>query len=133
MDKITLSQNTLKYTYGLVVLAIGLDKLFRTDIIVNWDIYISPFVASMLPVSTDVFLAVIAIVEVVVGAVLLSGKWTRLFAYVSAAWLVLISINLLMLGFVDIAARDLVLAVGAVVLAWLTESLEERAVNKYNT
>ena len=124
MNKIIASQKLLKYTYGIVVLVIGLDKLFRTDLLVNWEMYVSPQVAAMLPVSVGTFLAIISIVEIIVGIGLLT-KWTRLFAYVSALWLVLISINLLMLGYVDIAARDIVLAVGAITLAWLTEETEQ--------
>lgn len=124
MNKVQLSRQLLKYTYGIVVLVIGLDKLFRTDFIVNWETYVSSPVASLLPVSVGTFLATIAVIEIIVGIGLLT-KWTKLFAYISAAWLVLISVNLLMLGFIDIAARDLVLAVGAVVLALLTEATEQ--------
>lgn len=124
MNKIQLSQQTLKYTYGPVVLVIGLDKLFRTDVLTNWEAYVSPFVANMLPIEVGSFLFIMAIIEIAVGVLLLT-KWTRIFAYVSAAWLLLISINLLMLGLVDIAVRDIVLAVGVVVLAWLTEAQEE--------
>jgi len=37
----------------------------------------------------------------------------------------LISINLLMLGYIDIAIRDVLLAVGAVALAELTVAVEQ--------
>ena len=58
----------------------------------------------------------IGIVEVVVGLSVLLGV-TRLGALAAMAWLVLISIDLLLGGFVDVAIRDLVMAVGAYTLA----------------
>lgn len=124
IQKVSLAQKVLQYVYGAVVLVIGLDKLFRTDLIVNWEQYVSPQVASALPFDVGTFLFLMAVIEIAVGVLLLT-KFVRIFAYVAAAWLVLISINLLMMGLVDIAARDLVLAVGAVVLAWLTEAVHE--------
>lgn len=116
----------LKYAYGAVVLLIGLDKLFRTNLIVDWEQYVAPQVAAALPFSVGTFLAIMAIIEIAVGILLLS-KWTRFAAYLSAAWLVLIAVDLLMLGLVDIAARDILLAVGAIALAWLTEATTSTA------
>ena len=46
----------------------------------------------------------------------------RIFAYVVAAWLILIIANLLMIpGYFDVALRDLGLALGALALARLSE------------
>src|SRR5262249_19724845 len=123
--RIAFSWNLLRYAYGAVVLLAGLDKLLGTDLIVNWPKYISPFVAGLLPVSTGVFLAGMGIVEIVVGLMLLT-KWPRIAGFLTIAWLVLISINLLMLHFIDIAIRDLLLAVGAFVLTELTVAVEEK-------
>jgi hypothetical protein len=64
------------------------------------------------------------VVEIAV-AVLLATKWPRIGGYLSIAWLVLIAINLLMLGYVDIAIRDVLLAVGALALAELTVAVEQ--------
>lgn len=124
--QVTFSWNLLRYSYGGVVLLAGLDKVFGTDIIVNWAMYISPLVSDLLPVSNSVFLLVIGLVEVAVAIMLLT-KYTKLGAYLSVAWLLLISINLLMLGYVDIAIRDILLAVGALALAQLSEATETRA------
>lgn len=123
MNKIILSQRVLRYVYGLVVLIIGIDKLLRTDIIVNWDIYLPTGLLNIVPISSGALLIGVALIEIVVGlGLLFLNRYTRILAYVSAAWLLLISVNLLMIGFIDIAARDIVLAVGALVLAWLTEA-----------
>ncbi len=61
-------------------------------------------------------------VEMLVGLAILT-RWTRLGAYVASAWLLGIALNLLTTGaFFDIAVRDVVLAIAAVVLANLTEA-----------
>jgi hypothetical protein len=48
-------------------------------------------------------------------------RWTRLGAWIAAAWLVLVAVNLVTLGLFDIAVRDLAMAVGAYTLARLAE------------
>jgi hypothetical protein len=109
----------LRWTYGLVPLLAGLDKYF--NLLADWKQYISPTLASLLPFSGTVLMAVIGIVEMIVGLMVLT-RWPRLGAYVAAAWLVLIAVNLLLAGFVDIAVRDLAMAVGAYTLARLAEA-----------
>ena len=121
--RISFSWNLLRFAYGAVILLAGLDKLLGTDLIVYWPKYISPFVAGHLPVSTGVFLAIMGIIELVV-AILMLTKWPLHAAYLAVAWLLLIAVNLLMLGYIDIAIRDVLLAVGAVVLAQLTSAVE---------
>jgi hypothetical protein len=127
--EVLFSWNLLKWAYGLVVLLAGLDKIFGTNLIVNWAKYVSPFVESMLPFSVGTFLVIIGIVEVVVALLLLT-KFQKIGGYLAAAWLLIIAISLLTLGYVDIAIRDVLLAVGAVVLATLTDGLKELGIAK---
>lgn len=115
----------LRYAYGAVVFLAGLDKILGTDLIVNWPKYISPFVLSILPVSVGTFLLFMGIVEVIV-AILLVTKFPRVGGYLTLVWLILISINLLMLGYIDIAIRDLLLAVGAVAMAEITVAVSPK-------
>ena len=62
----------------------------------------------------------VGIIEVIIG-LLIASRWTRLGAYSAATWLFLIVLNLLSLGtYYDIAVRDIVMAVGAIVLARLS-------------
>jgi len=127
--RISFSWNLLRYAYGIVILLAGLDKLLGTDLIVAWPKYISPFVAGLLPVNTGLFLAAMGIIEIVV-AILLLTKWPRTAAYLATLWLLLISVNLVMLGTLDIAIRDILLAVGAIVLAQLTSAVEDLNLTK---
>ena len=107
----------LKLAFGVVPIVAGLDKFF--NLLTNWEQYLSPLVARMVPAAT--FMHAVGIIEIVAGLLVLS-RWTRLGAYVVAAWLVGIVLNLLTTGnYFDIAARDAVMAVGAFTLGRLSE------------
>jgi hypothetical protein len=104
-------------------IAAGLDKF--TDLLVNWDQYLAPIVASLLPFSGHTFMLIVGVVEIVAGI----GVYfmPRVFAYVVSAWLLGIVVNLLLGGqYLDVALRDLGLAVGAFSLGRLSEDLSER-------
>lgn len=105
-------------TYGLVPLLAGLDKFF--NLLTDWPKYLSPTVAGLLPMSAQTFMHVVGIIEIAVGLIVLT-RWTRIGAWIAAAWLVLIAINLITLGMFDIAVRDLAMSVGAYTLARLAE------------
>ena len=118
----------LRLAYGLVPLLAGLDKY--ADILANWERYVSPLAASILPMSVETFLHIIGVVEIVVGLIILFGG-TRLGALVAMAWLVAISLNLLLAGFLDIAVRDLVMAVGAYTLSMVAAERDEEFVASF--
>lgn len=122
--RVVFAWNLMRYAYGAVLVLAGLDKILGTNLIVYWPKYISPFVAGLLPVSAHVFLIAMGVVEIAV-AVMLVTKWPRLGGYLSVAWLVIIAVNLVMLGYIDIAVRDVLLAVGAGALAELTVAVEQ--------
>ncbi len=103
----------LRLAYGLVPLLAGLDKYL--NILADWKRYVSPLAASLLPLPVETFLHVIGVVEVIVGLAVLLGL-TRLGALAAAAWLVAIALELVTAGYLDIAVRDLVMAVGAYTL-----------------
>lgn len=109
-------------TYGLVPLLAGLDKFF--NLLANWPKYLSPLVTNLLPVSAQTFMHGVGIIEIAVGLLVLT-RWTRIGAWIAAAWLVLIAINLATLGLFDIAVRDVAMAVGAYTLARLAEMRQD--------
>jgi len=120
----------LRITYGLVPLLAGLDKY--TNILTDWQHYVSPTAASMLPMSVQTFMHIVGIVEILVGLAVLLG-FTRLGGLVVVAWLALISINLLLAGFFDVAVRDLVMAVGAYTLSMVAAERAEEYVPSFAT
>ena len=117
-DDVHITWLILKYTFGIVVIVTGVDKFF--NIITNWESYLSPTIATMLPFSASTFMSISGIIEIVMGILVLT-KLTKIGAYIVSVWLVLISLNLIILGAYDIAIRDLVMAVGAYSLARLSE------------
>lgn len=97
----------------------GLDKYF--NFLANWPAYISPLALKMLPFSGQTFMHIVGVIEMIVGLAILT-RWTRFGAYVVSAWLVAIAVNLVMTGaYLDVAVRDLEMALAAFVLARLTE------------
>ena len=118
----------LRIGFGLATALAGLDKIFRTNLLADWPSYISPLASAVLPVSGDAFMQVVGAIEVVVGVAVLTVA-TRIGAYVAAAWLVAIAVNLVTTGqYFDIAVRDVLMAVAAYTLARLTEVREAAAI-----
>ena len=96
----------------------GADKF--THFLTNWDQYLAPVVAGVLPVTGHTFMLLVGIVEM--SAAVLVAARPRIGAYVVAAWLVGIIANLLLIpGYFDVALRDFGLALGALALARLSE------------
>jgi uncharacterized membrane protein YphA (DoxX/SURF4 family) len=112
----------LRVALGGTAMAAGLDKF--TNVLTNWEKYLSPVVAKRAPLSPRNFMRVAGVIEMLVGAGILSGR-TRFGGYVASAWLTGIAIQC-MIGqkWYDIAARDLNMAVGSAALALLTEVRE---------
>jgi hypothetical protein len=109
----------LRLGIGLTATLAGLDKFF--NLLADWSSYVSPAVAQLLPVSTSTFMGAVGVIEFAVGIAILSGL-TRLGAYVASAWLVGIALNLALAGFLDVAVRDVVMAIAAFTLARLEEA-----------
>jgi uncharacterized membrane protein YphA (DoxX/SURF4 family) len=113
----------LRLAFGLVPIVAGLDKF--TNLLTDWQQYLSPIAVRVLPVSPAAFMGVVGVVEIVVGLGVLTG-YARVFGWIAAAWLLAIALNLLLTGkFIDVAARDVALAVSAFALARLAP-LHER-------
>jgi len=109
-----------KYVYGLVPVLIGLDKFFF--FIVDWNIYVSPLAASIIPMTTLVPL--VGIIEIAAGILILT-KYPRFGAYLVAAWIGVIIINLFLIGgLYDIILRDVAIAFGYIAFGMLTELKE---------
>ena len=112
----------LRLGIGLTATLAGLDKFF--NLLADWSQYVSPLAAQMLPFSIATLMGIVGVVEVVVGIAVLTA-WTRLGAYVASAWLILVALNLTLAGYFDVAVRDVVMAIGALTLARLTEVRQE--------
>jgi len=125
-SNVQLVKNILKYTFGLVPIVAGLDKF--TNILTDWSQYISEGFAGMLPFEPTIFMMIVGIIEIIAGVLVLTK--TKIGAYVVSAWLVAIVLTLIFSRtYVDVAVRDLVMAIGAFSLAKLSENNYSKANN----
>jgi uncharacterized membrane protein YphA (DoxX/SURF4 family) len=111
----------LRIGFTVAPIIAGVDKFL--GLLVNWDQYLPPVVNNMLGGAGHPFMYIVGAIEIVAGiGVLLKPK---IFAYVVAAWLVAIIVNLLLIpGYYDVALRDLGLALGALALGRLSATYD---------
>jgi hypothetical protein len=103
---------------GLTVapIAFGLDKFF--NVMVDWPTYLAPWIDDIVPGSGHDLMYVVGAIEILAGVIV--ALRPRYGAYVVAAWLGAIIVNLLTYsGYYDIALRDVGLLLGALTLARL--------------
>ena len=108
----------MRIAVGLMATLAGLDKFF--NILADWGSYVSPAAAQLLPFSTDVLMGIVGVVEIAVGIGILTAV-PVLGAYVASAWLLLVAVNLVIAGHLDVAVRDVVLSIAAFTLARLIQ------------
>jgi uncharacterized membrane protein YphA (DoxX/SURF4 family) len=111
----------LRLGFTVAPIVAGLDKFF--NLLVNWEQYLPPFVNKLTGGHGHELMLVVGVIEIIAG--LGVALIPKVFAYVVAAWLLLIVANLLMIpGYYDVALRDFGLALGAFALARLSREFD---------
>ncbi len=111
-------QNVLRLTFGIIPIVAGLDKF--TNLLTHWVNYLGMGTRALLPLDPLVFMKVVGIIEIVAGIIVLIRP--RVGGYIVMVWLICIAIQLIFNGhYLDVAVRDLVMAVGAFALASLSK------------
>src|SRR5918997_3486454 len=106
----------LRTAFTLAPIVFGLDKF--TNLLADWPVYLAPWIDGIVPGTAQQAMYAVGVVEILAGVLVAVAP--RLGAWVVAAWLAGIIVNLLTIpGFYDIALRDFGLLVGAVALARL--------------
>jgi uncharacterized membrane protein YphA (DoxX/SURF4 family) len=108
----------LRVGFTAAPILFGLDKFFNW--MVDWTDYLAPWVNDIVPGSGQDFMYFVGAVEIAAG--ILVAVAPRLGAYVVAAWLAGIIVNLLTVDpptYYDIALRDFGLMLGALTLGRL--------------
>jgi uncharacterized membrane protein YphA (DoxX/SURF4 family) len=106
----------LRLGYTAIPLVMGIDKFFNG--LVTWPKYLAGWINDIAPGTAQQFMYFVGVVEIVAGLLVLLKP--RYAAYVVAAWLAGIVINLFSTGeYYDIAVRDIGLMAGALVLGRL--------------
>ncbi len=109
----------LRLGFTLAPILFGLDKF--AHVLVDWDRYLAPEFADVLPWTTHELMYAVGLIEIVAGLVV--AVRPRFGGYLVAAWLGGIIVNLLMQAdYYDIALRDFGLMLGALTLARLASA-----------
>ena len=108
----------LRIGFTVAPILAGLDKFLH--LLVDWDKYLPAVVNNLTGGYGSQLMMIVGVIEIIAGiGVFIKPK---LFAYVVAAWLGLIIINLLMIpGYFDVALRDFGLMLGAIALGRLSQ------------
>ncbi|HLS29448.1 MAG TPA: hypothetical protein VK021_01185 [Flavobacteriaceae bacterium] len=117
-SNVKLVRNILKYTFGLMPIAAGLDKY--ANILTDWSQYVSEGLMGMLPFEPSTFMMIVGVIEIIAGIIVFAK--TKIGAYIVSIWLLGIALSLIFSwSYIDVAVRDLVMAIGAFCLAKLSE------------
>jgi uncharacterized membrane protein YphA (DoxX/SURF4 family) len=111
----------LRLGFTVAPILAGLDKFFH--LLINWDQYLPPIVNNLTGGHGHQLMLVVGVIEVVAGIGVFFKP--RIFAYVVAAWMLVIILNLLAIpGYFDVALRDLGLMLGALALGRLSHNFD---------
>jgi hypothetical protein len=106
----------LRAGFTIAPILFGADKF--AHVLTNWDRYLAPRLNDIVPGTAHQAMYAVGVIEIVAGLAVLLAP--RLGAYIVAAWLAGIIVNLLLIpGFYDVALRDFALLLGALTLARL--------------
>src|SRR4030095_5369640 len=98
----------LRIAFTVAPIAFGLDKFF--NVMVDWPIYLAPWINDIAPGSAQDFMYVVGAIQIGAGCSVAGVSVAlkpRYGAYIVAGWLAGIVINLLTAsGYYDIALRD---------------------------
>jgi len=113
-------QTLLKFTYVLIPIVAGADKF--TNLLTDWPHYLNPSIKSALPVSDHVFMCIVGIIEIIAGILVFINPQKG--GLLVSVWLILIALNLIAAGtYLDVAVRDLAMAIGAFSLSKLSGAI----------
>lgn len=111
----------LRLGFAVAPILAGLDKFFH--LLANWDQYLPRSINNLAGGHGHELMLAVGVIEIVAG--LGVAFKPKIFAYVVAAWLALIIVNLLMIpGYFDVALRDFGLLLGALALARLSHEFD---------
>lgn len=111
----------LRFGFTVAPILAGADKFLH--LLVDWDKYLPPMVNNLSGGHGHQLMLAVGVIEIVAGIGVFLKP--RLFAYVVAAWMLVIILNLLAIpGYFDVALRDLGLLLGALALGRLSHNFD---------
>jgi len=113
----------LHIAFTVAPILAGIDKFFH--LLCNWDQYLAPWIANLSPIGGHNLMLVFGVIEIIAG--LIVAVRPKIGAFIVGVWLCGIIINLVSFGaYLDVALRDLGLALGAFALWRLSLVMERR-------
>ncbi len=114
----------LRIGFTVAPIVFGLDKF--AHVLTNWDRYLAPEFSDLFNTRAHTLMGIVGVIEIVAGLVVLLRP--RFGAYLVAAWLGGIIVNLLMMAdYYDVALRDFGLLLAALSLARLAAAFPRPA------
>lgn len=111
----------LRFGFTVAPILAGTDKFLH--LLVDWDKYLPPMVNNLAGGHGHQLMLAAGVIEIVAGIGVFLKP--RIFAYVVAAWLLIIICNLLAIpGYFDVALRDLGLMLAALALGRLSRNFD---------
>lgn len=111
----------LRFGFTVAPILAGADKFLH--LLVDWDKYLPPMVNNLAGGHGHQLMLAAGVIEIVAGIGVFLKP--RIFAYVVAAWLLIIICNLLAIpGYFDVALRDLGLMLAALALGRLSRNFD---------
>lgn len=118
-SNVNLVRTVLKYTFGILPIVAGLDKF--TNLLTDWSKYLSPGMEDLLPFAAGTFMMIVGVIEIIAGIIVFLRPVIG--GYLVMIWLLLIALTLIIGGtYLDVAVRDVVMAIGAFSLAKLSQN-----------
>jgi uncharacterized membrane protein YphA (DoxX/SURF4 family) len=113
----------MRIGYTVLPIVMGIDKYFNG--LTHWPKYLADWIDNIIPGTAQQFMYVVGGIEIVAGLIVLLKP--RIGAYIVAAWLAGIVINLFSYGeWYDVAVRDFGLMLGALTLGRLASVYDRR-------
>lgn len=108
----------LRYVFIILPIVAGADKF--TNILTDWTQYINPLILDILPVTGATFMMIVGVIEIIAGLIVFKNSYIG--GFIVSAWLAGIAFSLI-IGwmYVDVAVRDLVMAISAFSMAKLSK------------
>jgi hypothetical protein len=111
----------LRVGFTVLPILFGVDKF--TDVLVQWDHYLAPWIVQIVPTTAHQTMLIVGVIEIIAGlTVAIKPRYGSLLV---SAWLAGIVINLFSYpGYYDIALRDFGLLLAALTLARLASAYD---------
>ncbi len=111
----------LRVGFTVLPIVFGADKF--ANVLTNWEHYLAPWIVRLIPLTAHQAMLAVGVIEIAAGvAVAVKPRYA---AYIVAAWLAGIIINLVSYpGFYDVALRDFGLMLAALTLARLASAYD---------